>query len=150
MTVCVFHYRSTSNNGRVLLLTASLTAACFCCVSAAQLVVNTFLFLATMELPPWKTASMTMQAHHPFALWQCCTRYANNAIPIGATWVDYIPEVNDTIETHARQGLWLFDINFQTNDTVYSCNLLAMKQTNCKTGAERTMRRCIVPAASRL
>ena len=93
---------------------------------------------------------MTMQAHHPFALWQCCTRYANNAIPIGATWVDYIPEVNDTIETHARQGLWLFDIHFQTNDTVYSFNLLSMTQTNSKSRVERRVRRFLVPAASRL
>ena len=23
------------------------------------------------------------------------------------------------IETHARQGLWMFDIHFQTNDTFY-------------------------------
>ena len=130
--------------------TASLTAACFCCVSAVQLVANTFSFLAAMELSPWKTVSMGMQAHHPFALWQCCTRYANNAIPIGATWVDYIPEVNDTIETNARQGIWWFDIHFPTNDTVYSFNLLAMTQTNCKTRVERSMRRCVVPAASRL
>jgi len=115
----------------------------FFCVSAAQPPVNTFLFLATM-------ASMSMQAHHPFALWQCCTRYANIAIPIGATWVDYIPEVNDRIETNARQGIWCFDIHFPTNDTVYSFNLLAMMQTNSKTRVERSMRRCIVPVASRL
>ena len=103
-----------------------------------------------MELPPWKTASMGMQAHRPLALWQCCTRYANNSIPIGATWVDYIPEVNDTIETNARQGIWRFDIYFPTNDTLYSFNLLAMTQTNSKSRVERRVRRFLVPAASRL
>ena len=71
-------------------------------------------------------------------------------IPIGATWVDYIPEVNATIETNARKGIWFFDSHFSTNDTLYSFNLLAMTQTNCKTRVERTMRRCMVLAASRL
>ena len=103
-----------------------------------------------MALRPWQSAAMPMQAHRPLALWQCCTRYANNSIPIGATWVDYIPEVNDTIETNARQGILWFDIYFPTNDTVYSFNLLAMTQTNSKTGVERLVRRCLVPAASRL
>ena len=53
-------------------------------------------------------------------------------------------------ESNARQGIWRFDIHFPTNDTVYSFNLLTMMQTNSKTGVERSMRRCIVPVASRL
>ena len=93
---------------------------------------------------------MGMQAHWPLALWQCCTRYADNSIPIGATWVDYIPQVNDTIETFAGQGKSSFDIYFKTNDTFYRFDLLAMTQINSKTGAVRRLRRCVVPAASRL
>ncbi len=119
-------------------------------VSAAQRGFNAFSFVAAMEPLPWKTAAMGMQAHRPLALWQCCTRYADNSIPIGATWVDYIPQVNDTIETYAGQGKWSFVIHFKTNDTFYRFNLLAMTQTNSKTGAVRRLRRCVVPAASRL
>ena len=64
-----------------------------------------------------------MQAHRPLALWQCCTRHANKWVPIGGTWVDYIPEVNDTIETNALQRIWCFDIYFPSNNTVYRFNL---------------------------
>ena len=76
---------------------------------------------------------MGMQAHRPLALWQCCTRYANNSIPIGATWVDYIPEVNDTIETNARQGIWWFDIYFPTNPLQFqsSCDDADKFQVPC-------------------
>ena len=91
-----------------------------------------------------------MEVQRPLAVWQCCTRAAQWWIPIGATWVDYIPEVNVMIETNARQGIWQFDILFPTNDTVYNFNLFSMTQRNSKSKVERPLRRCLVPAASRL
>ena len=73
-----------------------------------------------MAFRPWQSTVMPMEAQRPLAVWQCCTRAAQWWIPIGATWVDYIPEVNVMIETNARQGIWQFDILFPTNDTVYN------------------------------
>ena len=90
---------------------------------------------------------MPMEA---LAVLQGCTRAAQLWIPIGATWVDYTPEVNATIEANARSGIWQFQILFPANETMYSFNLSAMTQKNARTGFVRPLRRCVEPAASRL
>ena len=88
----------------------------------------------------------------PLALpvWQCCTREPNMRIPVGATWVDYVPEVNDRIEANARQGTFAFEIFFEANMTMYQFDLVKSIQRNGKTGFERPIRRVVAPVAARL
>ena len=88
--------------------------------------------------------------HFGYAVWQCCTRPANLEVPIGATWVDYVSEVNDVIEANARRGVLLFEIFFQTNDTVYQFDLVRLVQRNGTTRFERPIRRVFVPMPARL
>ena len=71
-------------------------------------------------------------------------------IPVGATWVDYVPEVNDMIETNARQGIFAFDIFFEANCTMYQFDLAKSIQRNGKTGFERPIRRVFASVPSRL
>ena len=89
---------------------------------------------------------------HPFgyAVWQCCTRPPKAEIPIGATWVDYVPEVNDMIEANARRGVMLFEIFFQTNTTVYQFDLVNLVQRNATRRLERPLRRVFAPVTARL
>ena len=103
--------------------------------------------LDTMALP-WQTNSVGQA--FGYAVWQCCTRPINWSIPLGATWVDYIPEVNDRIESHARRGEMLFEIYFQTNNTIYQFDLVKLVQRNATTRFERPIRRVFVPMPSRL
>ena len=71
-------------------------------------------------------------------------------IPLGATWVDYVPEVNERIESDARRGEMLFEIYFQTNNTIYQFELVKLVQRNATSGFERPIRRVFVPMPSRL
>ena len=71
-------------------------------------------------------------------------------IPVGATWVDYVPEVNDRIEANARQGTFAFEIFVETNVTVYQFDLVKSIQRNGKTGFEHPIRRVFAPVASGL
>ena len=82
-------------------------------------------------------------------VWQCCTREPNMRIPVGATWVDYVPEVNDRIEANARQGTFAFEIFFETNVTVYQFDLVNSTQRNGKTGFQRPIRRVFASVVSR-
>ena len=84
------------------------------------------------------------------AIWQCCTRSPHPWVPLGATWVDYVPDINDIIESRAREGNWVFELYFETNDTVYVFDLVLMVQRNKTTGRERALRRCVTPLPARL
>jgi hypothetical protein len=58
--------------------------------------------------------------------------------------VDYVPDVNQTIEQNAAAGTWRFSIHFKTFDTIYLFDLRLMVQVNTITGRERPIRRVIV------
>ena len=59
------------------------------------------------------------------SVWQCRPREPNMSIPIGATWVDYVPEVDDGIEANAHQGV-------NSDKRPHRCS--ATYQTGCCTG----------------
>ena len=56
--------------------------------------------------------------------------------------MDYTLEVTVQIESHARQGIWQFEL--MLFDIPYNFNLSAMTQRNSITGFERPIRRFVV------
>jgi hypothetical protein len=75
---------------------------------------------------PWQTNSVGQA--FGVAVWHCCNRPIYWSIPLGATWVGYVSEVKERIESNARSCEMLFEIYFQRNNTMYQFDLVKLVQ----------------------